>query len=576
MSSLIQGFEYDVFISYRQKDNRYDGWVTSFVQNLKKELEATFKDEVSIYFDENPHDGLLETHHVSKSLDGKLKCLIFIPIISQTYCDPKSFAWQHEFCAFNQLAKKDKFGRDIRLSNGNVASRILPVKIHQLDPEDKAILEKEQGGPLRAIEFIYKGAGINRPLRSNEERPDDNINKTIYRDQINKVANAIKEIISGLINTQAKGVEIQFTVPGKPVVDNPPPREEPVANEVTLQPEADMEPMPKPTKKSLLYVAIVLVVAALTYFSFQYYNEVNQQKANTKWAYQTAIPLIESKLDNLFSFDGATGSGPEAWEAYYLTQEVKKTVSKDEPKIATLEKKCSAEITITSYPAGASVYAKPYSWTDSAFRFMGFTPLENVIFPSGNLRIKLALDGYEEVENFILVDAAFGMRGGDYTLDRIGSIPKGMSIVRPNIDTILLDFFRLRPFVDNPDNFLVDKYEVSNKEYKAFIEAGGYREPRYWKEPFVVQSQQIGWAKAMTLFIDQTGRPGPATWIAGDFPEGEENYPVTGVSWYEAAAYAEFVGKKLPSIYHSRYLAGAWAIQEISKQSNLNGLRTSV
>jgi hypothetical protein len=96
MANIIPGYEYDIFISYRQKDNKYDGWVTNFVDNLKKELEATFKEEVSVYFDINPCDGLLETHDVDASLKKKLKSLVFIPIISQTYCDSKSFAWQHE------------------------------------------------------------------------------------------------------------------------------------------------------------------------------------------------------------------------------------------------------------------------------------------------------------------------------------------------------------------------------------------------------------------------------------------------------------------------------------------------
>ena len=84
MASIIPGYEYDIFISYRQKDNKYDGWVTEFIDNLKREIEATFKEDVSIYFDENPHDGLLEIHNVDKSLETKLKSLIFIPIISQT------------------------------------------------------------------------------------------------------------------------------------------------------------------------------------------------------------------------------------------------------------------------------------------------------------------------------------------------------------------------------------------------------------------------------------------------------------------------------------------------------------
>jgi TolB-like protein/Tfp pilus assembly protein PilF len=198
LSSIIEGYSYDIFISYRQNDNKYDGWVTGFIDNLNTELEATIKDKISVYFDANPHDGLFETHSVDRSLEEKLKCLIFIPVISQTYCDSKSFAWQHEFCAFNKLAEEDKFGRNIKLAGGNVASRILPVKIHDLDLEDKTLLEIELGSALRSIDFIYKSAGVNRPLRANEDHPRDNLNKTYYRDQINKVANAVKEIISAL------------------------------------------------------------------------------------------------------------------------------------------------------------------------------------------------------------------------------------------------------------------------------------------------------------------------------------------------------------------------------------------
>ncbi len=197
MASILPGYEYDLFISYRHKDNRYDGWVTDFVANLKREIGATFKEDISIYFDSNPHDGLLETHSVDKSLEAKLKSIIFIPIISQTYCDTKSFAWQHEFCVFNKLAKEDQFGRDIRLANGNVASRILPVRIHDLDGEDNATLEQELGGPLRAVEFIFKSAGVNRPLHANDKR-EENLSRLFYRDQINKVANAIKEITNGI------------------------------------------------------------------------------------------------------------------------------------------------------------------------------------------------------------------------------------------------------------------------------------------------------------------------------------------------------------------------------------------
>jgi TolB-like protein/Tfp pilus assembly protein PilF len=195
MPALIDDYTYDIFISYRQNDNRYDGWVSDFVTNLHKELEATLKEKLTIFFDENPVDGLLETHSVEKSLSDKLKCLIFIPIISQTYCDSKSYAWEYEFREFNRFARNDRFGRNIRLAGGNVASRILAVRIHDLDPDDLMTIENEIGENLRSIDFIYRSSGVNRPLRSNEDHPGSNLNKTFYRDQINKVANAVKEII---------------------------------------------------------------------------------------------------------------------------------------------------------------------------------------------------------------------------------------------------------------------------------------------------------------------------------------------------------------------------------------------
>ncbi len=204
MSAIIEGYNYDIFISYRQKDNKHDGWVTEFVDNLKGELESTFKEEISVYFDINPHDGLLETHDVDASLKDKLKCLVFIPIISRTYCDPRSFAWEHEFKAFINEASQDQFGLKVKLPNGNVTSRVLPVQIHELDAGDRTIIESKLGGFLRGIEFIYKEPGVNRPLMANEDHPDNNLNKTFYRNQINKVANAVKEIITAIAHPGQK------------------------------------------------------------------------------------------------------------------------------------------------------------------------------------------------------------------------------------------------------------------------------------------------------------------------------------------------------------------------------------
>lgn len=203
MASIVPGFEYDIFISYRQNDNKYDQWVSEFVHNLTLELVATLKDRLSIYFDENLEDGLRETYNVDKSLSGKLNSLIFIPIISNTYCDTSSFAWQQEFLPFKRIASGNVLGMDVNLPNGNVASRILPVRIHEIELEDVQLLEKELSGSLRSIDFVYKSSGVNRPLRHKDDSSAlGNQNGTIYRNQINKVANAIKEIVFGIKRSQ--------------------------------------------------------------------------------------------------------------------------------------------------------------------------------------------------------------------------------------------------------------------------------------------------------------------------------------------------------------------------------------
>jgi len=217
MPSIIPDYEYDIFISYRQKDNKQDGWVTEFINSLKNEIEATFKEDISIYYDENPFDGLGESHDVDDSLAKKLKCLIFIPIISQTYCDPNSFAWTNEFLAFNKIAEADVYGLKVTLPNGNTASRVLPIRIHDISDEDKNLVENEIGF-LRSIDFVYQSAGVNRPL-SPSDNPDKNINETLYKDQINKVANSIKDIIAGIKTAEATeesdSEEVETTQPKK-------------------------------------------------------------------------------------------------------------------------------------------------------------------------------------------------------------------------------------------------------------------------------------------------------------------------------------------------------------------------
>ena len=92
-----------------------------------------------------------------------------------------------------------------------MANRVLPVRIHDLDDVDIKLCESITGSFLRGIEFIYKEPGVNRPLRSNEENPHNNLNNTTYRNQVNKVANAIKEIIYGLHPNEKKRITTTYT-----------------------------------------------------------------------------------------------------------------------------------------------------------------------------------------------------------------------------------------------------------------------------------------------------------------------------------------------------------------------------
>ena len=273
MSSILPGYEYDIFISYRQNDNKRDGWVTSFVEALKDELEATLKNPVSLYFDENPHDGLLETHQVDASLEKKLKCLVFIPIISQTYCDTQSFAWEHEFMPFIEMAKQDDLGMNITLSNGNVVSRVLPVKIHNLDNEDQNSLEAILNGPLRSIDFIYQEPGVNRPLK-----PNDTNGGNQYHNQINKVANALKEIGKVLTAPNKEG---------NPKLAN--------SKVSAMQSNSRLK-----NKKIYLLVGAMIVISALAYFIWG----MPTVKNHKEYDYDIAVMYLENLTEDPKYADG--------------------------------------------------------------------------------------------------------------------------------------------------------------------------------------------------------------------------------------------------------------------------------
>jgi predicted esterase len=135
--------------------------------------------------------------------------------------------------------------------------------------------------------------------------------------------------------------------------------------------------------------------------------------------------------------------------------------------------------------------------------------------------------------------------------------------------------------IEVPD-FYIDHAEVTNREFKEFVDAGGYENPRFWVHEFRRAGKRLTFGQAVASFTDQAGRPGPAGWVLGNYADGAGDFPVGGVSWYEAAAYAEFRGKSLPTIFH--WFAAAWPAQDPSfafaasliPQSNFSGALAAV
>ncbi|MEJ0081748.1 MAG: adenylate/guanylate cyclase domain-containing protein [Puia sp.] len=136
LKSILPDFDCDIYISYRFNDNKYDGWVTEFVDKLTQELSATLKDKLSIYFDKNPEEDRKPFYAENSLIPRQIKSLIFIPIIRKHIAIRVHWYGTKNSRASRLVQKTDQFGPNIKLTAGNTASRIIPVKIHDIDPDD--------------------------------------------------------------------------------------------------------------------------------------------------------------------------------------------------------------------------------------------------------------------------------------------------------------------------------------------------------------------------------------------------------------------------------------------------------
>jgi cephalosporin-C deacetylase-like acetyl esterase len=221
---------------------------------------------------------------------------------------------------------------------------------------------------------------------------------------------------------------------------------------------------------------------------------------------------------------------------------------------------------LTSDPAEADIYFNSYTGTAPDWQHVCKTPCKTRL-PLGVVRWRVQKSGFDTVER---VTPQYGTRLLNFKLQPARTAPEGMLYVQGGSSTLDLTGLNSLPAVALGD-YWIDKFEVSNGQFRDFVRAGGYSNPRFWKHDFIKDGRKISFEEAMKFFRDRTGRPGPATWESGDFPEGKGHYPVTGVSWYEAAAYAEFVGKSLPTIYHWSLAAGIPSVSAIVPASNFSG-----
>jgi serine/threonine protein kinase/formylglycine-generating enzyme required for sulfatase activity/cephalosporin-C deacetylase-like acetyl esterase len=272
---------------------------------------------------------------------------------------------------------------------------------------------------------------------------------------------------------------------------------------------------------------------------------------DSRWVHAEAIPRIQALADS-----------DHFLEATMLAMEAD-AIAAGDPSLVAVWRKFARRATISSSPPGASIFWKEDNGGNGPWFPLGKTPLE-MWFPRGVYRLRLELAGYRPYEG-LGVYWWLATKDWAFPLDRLGTISD--ELVHVPGGKFELEVPGSSGAIESGD-FLLDKYEVTNRRYQAFVDAGGYEDARYWEHPFLKEGRVLAWKEAIEEFKDRTGRPGPSTWELSSYPRGQEDFPVAGVSWFEAAAFAAFEKRDLPSVYHWQRAAGLAAAEKIVPLSN--------
>ena len=292
----------------------------------------------------------------------------------------------------------------------------------------------------------------------------------------------------------------------------------------TLQPALLAGARPRKSLPRMIGVAALCVSLLLAAVS----GWLLQRNARRRWAREEAVPQINRLLGENRSL-----------AAFLLLEKALRYLPND-PQLASIAEGSTTKISVTSTPAGAAVSIQDYLTPEGPWYRLGSTPLEGRRIPQGYFRWKLSSPGLRDV----LVAPGTEARM-NFSLEAAQRAPKDMVPVPAAAWQNFVAFVGWLGPYDLPP-FLVDRFEVTNREYQAFVDSGGYGNRRYWPATFTGAGQSLSWDEAMAAFRDTTNRPGPANWAGGHYPEGGADLPVSGVSWFEASAYAAFAGKRLP------------------------------
>ena len=294
-----------------------------------------------------------------------------------------------------------------------------------------------------------------------------------------------------------------------------------------------------------------------------------------RWVHDEALPELARICDRILLLE----EGADSWEAFQLAREIDKLAPGD-PMLERLRPDFSRPISIVTDPPGAAASACFYGDPAGAWMALGHTPLEGIPYPRGLTRLRLELPGRRTVNDLVwnlakpLTNAMDEEAGvWRYTLRRPGELPEemeevptgGFPIYMPGLDHLQ---------TERTGAFLMDRHPVTNREYRRFMKDGGYAREELWREPFADHDREVPRAEAMARFLDAVGQPGPATWELGEYPAGEDDHPVAGVSWYEAAAYAAWANKQLPTVFHWSRVAFPFVTSQIAPLANLSGRAT--